>query len=99
MTRTPFADVNDLGAAEAQSAAARAQLGDTLDGIKQRLAPASLLDEAIDGVKTRSADLAETASNAVRDYPGTTAAGAAGFALLVARRPVTRLLRRLFSRK
>ena len=88
-----------LGRAEADVADARAQLMETVEEIQARLAPAHLIDEAIGGVKARSVDLAESAGEVVRDRPGTVAASAAGVALLLARRPIGRMVRRIFSRK
>ena len=100
MTRRKlFAGIDKLDEAETDVAMARAQLSVTVEEIQARLAPSQLLDDAISGVKTRSADLAETASDVVRDRPGTVAASAAGVALLLARRPIARLARRIFTRK
>ncbi len=97
--RRLFAGIDKLDEAEADAAAARARLADTLDEIQTRLAPSQLFGDAIDGIRTRSADLAETAGEIVRDRPATVAAGAAGVALLFARKPIARLAARLFSRR
>jgi ElaB/YqjD/DUF883 family membrane-anchored ribosome-binding protein len=97
--RTLFAGIDKLEEAEIDATTARVRLADTIDEIQARLAPSQLFDDAIDGIRTRSADLAETASDVVRDRPGTVAASAAGVALLLARRPIARLARRIFSRK
>ena len=83
--RKLFAGIDKLDEAENDVALARAQLSGTVEEIQSRLAPSQLLDDAISGVKTRSADLAETASDVVRDRPGTVAASAAG--VRVAARP------------
>ena len=93
-----FAGIDKLDEAENDVALARLRLSETVDEIQSRLAPSQLLDGALDGIKTRSIDLAETASDVVRDRPGTVAAGAAGVVLLLARKPIARLARRLFSR-
>ncbi len=98
-TRKPSTSADKLGQAEIDVALARAQLLGTVEDIQARLAPSQLLDDVIDGVKTRSADLAESASDVVRDRPGTVAASAAGVALLLARKPIGRLARKIFSRK
>ncbi len=96
--RRLFAGIDKLDEAEQQVAVARAQLLGTVESIQARLAPSHLLEDAIDGIKTRSGILAESAGQVVRDRPVATAAGAAGVALLLARKPIARIVRRLFSR-
>lgn len=96
--RRLFAGIDKLDEAENDVAIARAQLSVTVDEIQARLAPSQLFDDALTEVKTRSADLAETAGEVVRDRPGAVAASAAGVALLLARKPIARLARRIFSR-
>jgi hypothetical protein len=97
--RPLFAGIDKLDEAENDVMLARARLLETVDEIQARVAPAQLLDDALNGVKARSADIVETAGGVVRDRPGTVAASAAGVALLFARRPIARLARRIFSRK
>ena len=94
-----FAGIDKLDEAEADVALARTRLMDTVDDIQARITPSQLLDDAISGVKARSADVAETAGEVVRDYPGRVAASAAGVTLLLARKPIARLFRRIFSRR
>lgn len=97
--RRLFAGIDKLDEAETDVAAARARLSVTVEDIQARLAPSQLLDDAVIVIKTRSTDLAESVSEVVRDRPGTVAASAAGVALLLARRPIARLVGRIFSRK
>jgi hypothetical protein len=65
-----------------------------MEQIQQRVAPANLMEEAIDQVKTRSAELAQNAGQVVRDRPATVAATAAGIGLLLAAKPLSKLFRR-----
>jgi hypothetical protein len=96
--RSLFAGIDKLDEAETDVALARARLLETVDEIQARIAPARLFDDALSGVKARSADLAETAGEVVRDRPGAVAASAAGAALLLAHKPIMRFARRIFSR-
>jgi len=97
--RTLFAGIDNLDEAEADVALARARLIETVDDIQARITPSQLFDDAISSVKARSADVAETAGEVVRDYPGAVVASAAGVTLLLIRKPIGRLARRIFSRK
>lgn len=97
--RPLFAGIDKLDEAENDVLRARARLMETLDEIQSRVAPSQLFDDALSGVKARSADLAESAGEVVRDRPATVAASAAGVALLLARKPIARIARRLFSRR
>jgi hypothetical protein len=100
MTRRPlFPGLDALDEAEVDLTIAKARLAGTFDDIKRRLTPTNLLDEAISSAKTKSADLAESAGEVIRDRPAAAAAGVTGVVLLIARRPIVRLIRKLFSRK
>lgn len=95
--RRLVADIEDLPAAQAEARAARSRLMATVEAIQARAAPSRLLDDAITTVRTRSTELAHSASDAVRKRPVTVAAVAAGVGLLLAAGPLarwTRLLRR-----
>ena len=86
-----FSNINDVEVAQSQVDAARGRLMATVEEIQQRIAPSTLMDEAIEQVKTRSAEFAQSAGQAVRDRPATVAATVAGLGLLVAARPLSRL--------
>lgn len=86
-----FASVPEIDVAQAEVTEARAHLLGTIEEIQQRLAPRNLVDEAITQVRTKSADLAESAGRTVRERPATIATGAAGLALLLAHKPLGRL--------
>jgi ElaB/YqjD/DUF883 family membrane-anchored ribosome-binding protein len=86
-----FSNVNDVEVAQSQVDAARGRLMATIEEIQQRIAPSTLMDEAIEQVKTRSAEFAQSAGQVVRDRPATVAATVAGLGLLVAAKPLSRL--------
>lgn len=89
-----FSNVRDVDVAQSEVDSARGRLMATIEQIQQRVAPSSLMDEAIDQVKTRSAELAQSAGQAVRERPATVAAAAAGIGLLLAAKPLSKLFSR-----
>lgn len=96
--RRLVAGIENLDEAKADARTARARLIGTVEEIQARIAPSNLLDDALTGLRTRSADLAESAGRAARQRPGAIAAVAAGVALLLARKPIARLGGKLFRR-
>ena len=78
---------------------ARARLDSTLGALQHRLKPANLAGEAWDGVKGKSADLAEGALEAARKRPGAVAAAVAAIGLFLAREPIKRGIARMISGK
>ena len=76
---------------------ARARLDSTLVAVQQRMRPGSLAGEAWDGVKDKSADLADGALTAVRKRPAAVSVAVAAVALFLAREPSKRVVSRLFS--
>lgn len=96
--RKLLSGIEDLDAAKADARAARARLMGTVEEIQTRATPSRLLDDALTGVRNRSADLAQSAGQAVREHPATVAAAVAGTALLLARKPLGRLGSKLFRR-
>ncbi|PXA87068.1 hypothetical protein DMC47_33140 [Nostoc sp. 3335mG] len=89
-----FSNINDVDVAQSQVDSARGRLMATIEQIQQRIAPSTLMDEAIEQVKTRSTELAHSAGKVVRDRPATVAATAAGLGLLLAARPLSKLFGR-----
>lgn len=77
--------------------AARARLDGTLGALQLRLRPASLAGEAWDGVKDKSADLADGALQAVRKRPAAASVAVGALALFLAREPLKRGLARLVA--
>lgn len=76
---------------------ARASLDSTLGALQHRLKPANLAGEAWDGVKGKSADLAEGALETARKRPGAVAAAIGALALFLARDPIKRGIARMIS--
>ena len=83
--------------AKRQAVRARARLDSTLIALQQRLRPANLAGEAWDGVKDKSADLADGALNAVRKRPAAVSLAVGAVALFLAREPIRRAATRLFT--
>ena len=76
---------------------ARARLDSTLVAVQQRMRPANLAGEAWDGVKEKSADLADGALSAVRKRPAAVSVAVGAIALFLAREPLKRAATRLFT--
>jgi ElaB/YqjD/DUF883 family membrane-anchored ribosome-binding protein len=93
-----FSDVSDVQLAQTEVDSARGRLMATVEQIQARLAPTNLVEEALEQVKARSADLAQNAGKVVRERPATVAATAAGIGLLLAHKPLARLAGGLFGR-
>jgi hypothetical protein len=83
--------------AKREAVAARRRLDSTLIAVQQRLRPASLAGEAWDGVKDKSADLADGALDAVRKRPSAVSMAIGAFALFLAREPLKRVVTRLVA--
>jgi hypothetical protein len=87
----------DLEQAKRNAVMARRRLDSRLVAVQQRLQPANLAGEAWDGVKEKSADLADGALTAVRKRPATVSMALGAFVLFLARKPLTRTVSRLVS--
>lgn len=84
-------------AAKRNTTRARARLESSLCALQQRLKPATLAGEAWDGVKDKSADLADGALQAVRKRPAIASAAIGALALFLAREPIRRAVTRMLS--
>ncbi|HYI63617.1 MAG TPA: DUF3618 domain-containing protein [Allosphingosinicella sp.] len=76
---------------------ARGRLESTLCALQQRLRPTNLAGEAWDGVKDKSADIADGALQAVKKRPGIASAALGALALFLAREPIRRAVTRMLS--
>ena len=83
--------------AKREAVRARARLDSTLVAVQQRMRPGSLAGEAWDGVKDKSADLADGALSAVRKRPAAVSVAVGAVALFLAREPLKRTVKRLFG--
>ena len=88
------------GIEQAQRAArlARARFDSTLEEVQERLRPTNLAGEAWDGVKEKSANLADDAVEAVKARPGMVSLALGAVALFFARKPIGRAVGGLVSR-
>lgn len=73
---------------------ARARLSQTLGDIQDKLAPASIAQNAIDGFR----DKAGEAATAIKARPAVAAAAIGAIALFLGRKPLTRALTKRFSK-
>jgi hypothetical protein len=85
---------------EAQDAArdARTKLADTFGEIKARLQPGVLVREAQDKVREEAVELGERAAAAAREKPAAAGLAVGAFILLLIRKPLGRLIGRVFSK-
>ena len=89
--------LNDVEQAKRNVGMAKRRLDSTLVAVQQRLRPGNLAGEAWDGVKDRSADLADGAMQAVKKRPAVASAMVGALALFIAREPIKRAVTRLVS--
>lgn len=87
----------DVEQGKREAVAARQRLDSTLGALQLRLQPANLAGEAWDGVKDKSADLADGAIAAVRKRPAAVSMALGAIALFLAREPIKRAVTRLVS--
>jgi hypothetical protein len=76
---------------------AKARFDGTLGAVQQRMRPANLAGEAWDGVKDKSADLADGALEAVKKRPAAVSLALGALALFLARAPIKRAVSGLIS--
>lgn len=86
-------DTVALDAAALQVRMAREKMIGTAHQLQARLAPATLLDQAVETVRSGATDLALTTTNSARRSPGLAAGAVAAVVLFLVRRPLWRLLR------
>ena len=72
---------------------------DYAQALQDKLAPSSLAKDAWDAAKSKGADIAEDAVDAVRKRPVATGGAVAALALFIAREPLMDLAARLMSSK
>lgn len=87
----------DVEQAKRNAVMARARLDSHIVALQLRLRPANLAGEAWDGVKGKSADLADGALEAVKKRPAAVSAALGALALFLAREPLKRAAVRLIS--
>ncbi|HZB69371.1 MAG TPA: DUF3618 domain-containing protein [Sphingomicrobium sp.] len=81
-------DTPEVAAARIEAERARARLMETARELQERLSPATLAQNAWEGAKSKGADLAEDAVDAVRRRPAIASGVVAAIALFLAREPL-----------
>lgn len=81
-------DSPEILAARADAEQARARLMATIQELQQRIAPRTLARDAWDGARSKGADIAEDAVDAVRRRPVAAGGLVAALALFLAREPL-----------
>ena len=81
-------DTPQIGAARLEAERARASLMDTARALQERLSPGNLAHNAWEGAKSKGADIAEDAVDAVRRRPAIAGGVVAAIALFLAREPL-----------
>lgn len=81
-------DTPEVAAARIDAARARASLMETARELQERLSPGALAQNAWEGAKSKGADLAEDAVDAVRRRPAIASGVVAAIALFLAREPL-----------
>jgi hypothetical protein len=81
-------DTPQVAAARIEAERARARLMETARELQERLSPGNLAQNAWEGAKSKGADLAEEAVDAVRRRPAIASGVVAAIALFLAREPL-----------
>ena len=84
-------DAPEVAAARIEADRARARLMDTARELQERLSPGTLAKDAWEGAKSKGADWAEDAVDAVRRRPAIASGVVAAIALFFARKPLLEL--------
>ena len=88
---------DELRLARQEAERARRRLAATAAEVQQRLKPGTLAQNAWEGVKDKSGEMADDAVEAVKSRPVPVAAALAAFALFLARAPIRSAVGRLFD--
>lgn len=87
----------EVAAARIEVEHARARLIDTAGELQERLKPATLAREAWEGAKSKGADLAEEAVDAVKARPMAATGVVAAIAMFLAREPLIGMAAKMFD--
>jgi hypothetical protein len=86
----------EIEQAKREAELARHRLETTVGALQQRLHPKTLATDAWEGAKEKGSDLTDSAMGVVRERPAAVSAALAAFALFLARRPIGRVVGRMF---
>ena len=88
----------DLARARYEAIQARKRLVSTAGALQYRLKPATIVNNAWEGVRDKSGEMADDALQAVKDRPAAASGVAAAILIFLARHPLMRTASRVFSR-
>ena len=92
-------DARDIEQAKRNASRAKARMQSTVGALKQRLSPRNIVADAKGKVREKTGAVTQRASGAVRKRPAATTTAAGVAALVLFRKPVGKLIKRLFRRK
>lgn len=78
---------------------AKKRLSSTVGALQERLEPSKLVNEAWEGVRDKSNEVADGALQVVKERPIAASGAVAGMLMFLARKPLWRGVSRLFSRR
>ena len=88
----------DLARARYEALQARKRLVSTAGALQYRLKPATIVNNAWEGVRDKGSEMADDAVQAVKDRPAAASGVAAAILIFLARHPLMRTAARVFSR-
>lgn len=91
-------EAKQLERAQREVEQAKQRLASTMGALQYRLRPATLMNQAWEGVREKSGEFADDALQVVKDRPVTASGIVAGSVIYLARHPLARLFSGLFSR-
>ena len=89
----------DLARAQYEAIQARKRLASTAGALQYRLKPATIANNAWEGVRDKSTELADDALHAVKERPAAASGVVAAIVVFLARHPLWRVATRIVSRK
>ena len=92
-------NAEDIRRAKLEAELARQRLSTTVSQLQDRLSPGTLATNAWEGVKEKSADMADDAVQAVKARPVAVSAALGAFTLFLARQPIRSAVSWLWPRK
>ncbi|HEY0446408.1 MAG TPA: DUF3618 domain-containing protein [Allosphingosinicella sp.] len=92
-------EARQLEQAAADVERAKKRLASTMGALQYRLKPATLMNNAWEGVRDRGGEVADTTLQAVKGRPVTVSGILAALLIFLARDPLRRLVSSLFSRR
>ncbi len=89
----------DLARAQYEAIQAKNRIISTAGALQYRLKPATIANQAWEGMRDRSTELADDALQAVKERPGAASGVVAAIVVFLARHPLWRVATRIVSRR